>query len=61
MDYFKNESRRNIEHQLAGKIKELMSGVQNGSVSIIIQDNLVIQINTSQKILIRPNDIKAVK
>lgn len=54
MDYGRAGFKKLQERQLADKITELATNIQNGSVSIIKQDSVVIQINTKQKILIGP-------
>lgn len=56
MDIYKKLLKQSNRIQMIEKIMELISIIQDGSISIIKQDNTVIQINTNEKILLHSQD-----
>jgi hypothetical protein len=56
MDIYQKSTKQTNRIQMIEKIMELISIIQDGSISIIKQDSTVIQINTNEKILLHSQD-----
>lgn len=52
MTYFNRKSSNKKDIQLESIILRLAEGIQNGTLTVIKQDSVVIQINTSEKIIL---------
>ena len=52
MTHFNRKSNSKNDIQLESIILKLAEGIQNGTLTVIKQDSVVIQINTSEKIML---------
>jgi hypothetical protein len=52
MTHFNKKSNNKNDIQLESIILKLAEGIQNGTLTVIKQDSVVIQINTSEKIIL---------
>ncbi len=60
MNRLKEENNKKGDYLLVCKIIEMAGNIQNGAISIIKQDSIVIQINTYEKILLQPQYEEAI-
>lgn len=50
MKAVKNKLKDGDENQLISKLADILFGIQNGSICIVKQDSIIVQINTYEKI-----------